>query len=132
MLLLLTLNLQIRRGSFLRRSDKDLSAIATLTKSVLPVQAPKNGNNFVFASITPERPTNTVKRKNKKEVGFDIYHKSCVKLKAKFFFLCRLHRNLKEMIYQARVYRQQRNLKFLLILKAFSLTFNSEIKGFKK
>lgn len=58
----------------MRRSDKDLSTIATLTKSVLPVQAPKNGNNFVFASITPERPTNTVNRKNKKEVGSEISH----------------------------------------------------------
>ncbi|XP_045025148.1 LOW QUALITY PROTEIN: claspin-like [Daphnia magna] len=46
----------VRCGSFLRRSEKDLSEIASLMKSVLPVQAPRVGSNFVFASITPERP----------------------------------------------------------------------------
>ena len=59
----------MRRGSFLRRSEKDLSALASLTKSVLPVQALKMGSNFVFASITPERPNATEeKRKFKQEV----------------------------------------------------------------
>lgn len=53
----------MKRGSFLRRSEKDLSAIASLTKSVLPVQAQRSGTNFVFASITPERPTNNRKQK---------------------------------------------------------------------
>ena len=58
----------MRRGSFLRRSEKDLSALASLTKSVLPVQAPRTGSNFVFASITPERPAVEEKRKFKQEV----------------------------------------------------------------
>jgi len=46
----------VTRGSFLRRSEKNLSTIATLTKSVVAVQAPRAGANFVFASVTPERP----------------------------------------------------------------------------
>ncbi|XP_059350212.1 claspin-like isoform X2 [Daphnia carinata] len=57
----------VRRGSFLRRSEKDLSELASLTKSVLPVQAPRVGSNFVFASITPERPVAEPKRKLKQD-----------------------------------------------------------------
>ncbi len=62
----------MRRGSFLRRSEKDLSAIASLTKSVLPVQAPKAGSNFVFASVTPERAPIVERRKVKQEVIFKL------------------------------------------------------------
>lgn len=57
----------VRRGSFLRRSEKDLSEIASLMKSVLPVQAPRVGSNFVFASITPERPVAEQNRKHKQD-----------------------------------------------------------------
>ena len=61
---------QVTRGSFLRRSEKDLSAIASLTKSVLPVQAPRAGANFVFASVTPDRPAPPGNnRKNKQLVS---------------------------------------------------------------
>ncbi|KAI9565287.1 hypothetical protein GHT06_009075 [Daphnia sinensis] len=57
----------VTRGSFLRRSEKDLSELASLTKSVLPVQAPRVGSNFVFASITPERPVAEKNRKHKQD-----------------------------------------------------------------
>ncbi|XP_032784290.1 claspin-like [Daphnia magna] len=57
----------VRCGSFLRRSEKDLSEIASLMKSVLPVQAPRVGSNFVFASITPERPVAEQNRKHKQD-----------------------------------------------------------------
>ena len=67
----------MKRGSFLRRSEKDLSAIATLTKSALPVQAQRSGTNFVFANLTPERPANNRKQKNDETKQAEVIFLTC-------------------------------------------------------